>query len=109
MDAGRMLSQARRRAGLSQRGLASRVGVPQPVIARIERGGVTPRVDTLARLLEGCGEALQSRPTLGAGLDRTAIRELLKLTPAERARLAVEEAQNVSRALDRSTRRKKGS
>ena len=105
MNAGRALSQARKRAGLSQRGLASKVGVPQPVIARIERGGVVPRVDTLERLLAGCGEGLESRPTLGAGLDRTAIREMLALTAGERARLAVEEARNVSQVLQRSRRR----
>ncbi len=71
--------------------------MPQPVVARIERGGVVPRIDTLDRLLAGCGEALESRPRLGIGLDRTAIRRLIALTPPERARVAVAEA----RALDR--------
>jgi transcriptional regulator with XRE-family HTH domain len=98
MNAGRLLTEARKRAGLSQRGLAGRVGVPQSAIARIERGTVVPRVDTLDRLLAGCGQALESRPRLGRGLDRTGIRQLLALTPGQRARLAVREARNV-RAL----------
>jgi predicted transcriptional regulator len=69
------------------------------VIARIERGGVVPRVDTLDRMLAGCGEALETRRRLGMGIDRTVIRQLLALSPGERGRLAVEEARNVARAL----------
>jgi predicted transcriptional regulator len=78
------------------------VGVPQSVIARIERGGVIPRVDSLDRLLAGCGEGLESRPRLGQGLDRTVIRELLALTPGQRARLAAQEASNLAAALSRT-------
>jgi transcriptional regulator with XRE-family HTH domain len=100
VNSGSTLALARRRAGLSQRALAEQVGVPQSVIARIERSGVVPRVDTLDRLLAGCGEALESRPRLGQGLDRTAIRQLLRLTPAERALLAVREARNLQRVVD---------
>lgn len=96
MNAGRLLTEARKRAGLSQRGLAARVGVPQSAIARIERGNVVPRVDTLDRLLTGCGQGLESRPRLGQGLDRTGIRQLLTLTPGQRARLAAREARNLA-------------
>jgi DNA-binding XRE family transcriptional regulator len=39
---------ARRSAGLTQRQLAERSGVPQPTIARIESGKQMPRADTLA-------------------------------------------------------------
>ena len=97
MNGASILRNARRRAGLSQRQLAAAVAIPQPAIARIESGAVVPRVDTLGRLLAGCGERLESRPRLGAGLDRTAIRGLLRLSPGERARLAVEEARNLER------------
>ena len=38
---------------------------------------------------------------VGATIDRSAIRELLKLTPAERARLAVAEARNLEAALSK--------
>ncbi len=94
-----MLREARVSAGLTQRALAQRTHIPQPVIARVESGGVVPRVDTLDRLLAGCGQTLGALPRLGAGLDRTMIRELLELTPGQRARLAVREARNLSRVL----------
>lgn len=44
------LLQHRTARGWSQRELARRVGVSQPVIARIEAGETEPRVSTLARL-----------------------------------------------------------
>src|SRR5207237_5000018 len=98
MEPGHVLSHARRKAGLLQRQLASRAGVAQPAVARIESGAVVPRVDTLDRLLAACGEGLESRSRLGIGLDRTVIRSLLALTPLERVRLAVQEAANLEQA-----------
>ncbi len=71
----------------------------QPAIARIERGTVVPRVDTLDRLLVACGHSLEVERRLGAGVDRTVIRELLRLTPRERLDLAAEEASNMARLL----------
>ncbi len=43
---------AKRRAerGLSQRGLAELTGTTQSAIARLERGGRPPRIDTLLRI-----------------------------------------------------------
>lgn len=45
---------AERRAdmGLSQRELAERCGTTQSAIARLERGGRPPRIDTLLRIAE---------------------------------------------------------
>jgi transcriptional regulator with XRE-family HTH domain len=91
MDAAGMLRDARRRAGLSQRALARRVGVPQPTVARIESGVVVPRVDTLDRLLAGCGLALDTVDRPGIGIDRTLIQERLRLSVSDRADLAVRE------------------
>jgi hypothetical protein len=51
-------------------------------------------VDTLDRLLRACGKDLELVERAGGGLDRTLIREGLKLSPAERARLAVREMEN---------------
>jgi predicted transcriptional regulator len=99
MDSASALRRARRRAGATQRGLAARAGVPQPAIARIERGSVVPRVDTLERLLRACGETLEAMPEIGIGIDRSRIAELLELSPAERLRVAVEEARNMQRLL----------
>jgi predicted transcriptional regulator len=92
VDAGRVLRQARRRAGLTQRQLAEKASVPQSVIARIESRAVIPRVDTIDRLLEACGEGLESAPRPGRGVDRTLFK--LQLAPDERARVAVASDRN---------------
>lgn len=97
MSAASLLRHARQIASLSQSSLAQRAGVTQASISRIEDGKTVPRVDTLDRLLEACGFTLELAPRLGKGVDRTAIRDLLALSPAERARLAVEEARNLER------------
>jgi transcriptional regulator with XRE-family HTH domain len=104
MDARSIVLEARLGAGLSQRELARRSGIPQAAISRIERGLVSPRTETLDRLLRACGRdvGLVVRP--GTGLDRTLIRDKLRLTTAERARLAVREWEN-TRAFDRAVRR----
>ena len=102
--AGRMVREARRRANLTQRQLSEKAGIPQETIARIERGCVDPRVGTLDRLLEACGYGLESMPRLGIGVDRTQIRELLKLTPSERLARALkvdQEHVEFRRALKR--------
>jgi transcriptional regulator with XRE-family HTH domain len=97
MDVGRTLRQARRRAGLSQRALAGRTGVAQPTIARLEAGEQSPRVATLDVLLAACGEVLEAMPRAGAGVDRSTIRELLALTPAERLATLPAEAATLDR------------
>jgi len=95
VDAGAAMRQARLEAGLSQRRLAVRSGVPQSAIARIESGRVIPRVDTLARLLQAAGATLEVQRRPGWGVDRTAIRELLKLTPDERVGLQAASSRNL--------------
>ena len=64
--------------------MAEKSGVPQSTIGRIEAGTVDPRVGTLNRLLRACGFDLEVEPLLGRGVDRSQIRQLLELTPAER-------------------------
>ncbi len=97
MSAASILRHARRKANLSQRELGRRAGTTQTTISRIEKGLISPRFDTLERLLDSCGFQLQAIPRRGEGIDRGAIRELLRATPAERARLAVEEAHNLEK------------
>lgn len=103
MTAGDLLKRARQDAGLSQRRLAARSGVAQPAIARIETGRTNPGFDTVERLLRACGFTLEAHPLSesqrAAGIDRTAIRELLRLTPAERLRVAARSANNLERLL----------
>ena len=103
VDAARTLLRARRRAGLTQRALAARTGVAQPTIARIERGRDDPRVSTLERLLRACDEMLEAMPEAGVGVDRTEIRRLLKLAPADRARTLTDDALLLER-LDHAQR-----
>lgn len=82
-----------------------RAGTTQSAISRIERGRVSPSVETLRELLYLLGEDL----TLGAeerdaGIDRTLIRERFRLTPSERfdygiafANQVIENSPNVRR------------
>jgi transcriptional regulator with XRE-family HTH domain len=98
-----LIKKARRAAGLTQRQLAARSGVAQPAIARLEARRTTPGFATVERLLQACGFTLEIR-TLSdseraAGIDRTAIRELLRLTPAERLQAAASSANNLRRLL----------
>ncbi len=97
MDIGRAIRHCRHRRGLTQRALAERTGLTQATIARIETGLEIPRFDTVERLLRACGYEFDIRPESGAGIDRTVIRGLLKLTPGERARLAAREAEGLAR------------
>src|SRR5437868_3344689 len=100
MNARRLLRYARRRAGLTQRALATRAGVPQPAIARIESGTVTPRLDTLIELLAASDHTLELAPMTGAGVDRTLIRAALARTPEDRIRSAARAARSLGAYLD---------
>ncbi|MCD8130004.1 MAG: helix-turn-helix domain-containing protein [Lachnospiraceae bacterium] len=53
------LSEARERAGLTQKQLAERTGIYQADISKIERGPGNPSVATLRRLAEGLGMELE--------------------------------------------------
>ncbi len=63
MTTARLIREARRSAGLSQRALASRAGVAQPALADIERAIHDTRVGTAARLLRAAGCKLFVLPT----------------------------------------------
>ena len=95
------LNEARRRAGMTQRELSRRTGVAQPTIARIERGLVDPRTSTLDRLLEACGSRLSAQTVPGYGVDRTQMRELLKLSPQARVESLRRDADGLA-TLDRA-------
>jgi len=93
MSAATYVNQARRAAGLSQRELSRRTGVPQPAIARIERGLQVPRADTLERLLKACGFELRLAPVRGGGVDQPEIEHFLALSPSARMERGVAVAQ----------------
>jgi transcriptional regulator with XRE-family HTH domain len=95
---------ARRRAGLSQRELARKAGIPQSSISRIERSLISPTVDTLERLIRACGMELEPIDQPGENdVDRAQIRAFLRLSPQERLRHAVHAAREIER-LRRSAR-----
>ncbi len=57
--AGQLIRDARRRHKLNQQSLARRCQTSQRHISRIERGDVSPSVETLERLLRAMGEGLE--------------------------------------------------
>jgi transcriptional regulator with XRE-family HTH domain len=78
---------------MTQAELARAAGVSETTVRRIEAGIVTPRLDTFQQLLAAAGRELVVEARLGLGVDRTLIRDRLRMTPAERIRLAVQEAR----------------
>lgn len=118
MDAPALVREARRRAGLSQRELGDRAGVPQSSVGRIEAGLVSPSLEMIGRLLAGTAFEVHAElrprplddPVVAAykrDIDRTLLRENLAKTAEERvgalqalSRLA-DEAQRAGRRLRR--------
>ena len=56
------LIKARKKRGISQRELERLSGVKQPIIARIESGTVSPKLDTVMKLLAAMGKKLAIVP-----------------------------------------------
>jgi transcriptional regulator with XRE-family HTH domain len=84
--AAKLLADARRRAGLSQRQLARTARTAQSVVARIELGETSPSWATLSRLVAAAGftltAALKRRRADPQELDDVA--RILRLTPEQR-------------------------
>jgi len=82
--AGEVIREARLLVGLSQEGLAERIGIPRQSIARWERGEVEPGFDNVRRLLRSCGfdVSLVRYQADESAEDRLGSR--LELTPQER-------------------------
>lgn len=104
VDLGAQLALRREQIGLTQQQLAARVGIKQPMIARIEHGQ-TPTLQTLQRLAAGLearlvisssGVAVESLPQHeAAGKRRTVAEEVSKATNQPQTRL---QNQNVKAA-----------
>ena len=96
LDAALLVREARSRAELTQRELATRAGTAQSVVARIEAGQTRPGSGTLRRLLEAAGFELRAElvplPILETHMLEDVAR-ILALTPEQRLR----EVGNVSR------------
>lgn len=93
LDVAGLVRQTRSLAGLSQAGLAARVGTTQPVVSRWERGTEVPRIDALARVFEACGFEADLVFRRHDDVDRSQIAGTLALTPDERLESVAETAQ----------------
>jgi ribosome-binding protein aMBF1 (putative translation factor) len=58
LDVGEQIRDAREEAGLSQRGLAKKMGTSQAAIARLEAGGVGDTLTTLHRVAVALGRRI---------------------------------------------------
>jgi transcriptional regulator with XRE-family HTH domain len=86
-DPASLLKEARRRAGITQAELARRLGISQAAVAKLERPGANPTVDTLDNALWATGHRLTlDAPVRPPGVDESLIRQHLELSPAERLR-----------------------
>ncbi len=100
-----LIRDARRAAGLTQAQLAARLGVSQSAIAKLEREGSNPTVETLDRVLRPTGHRLQLiAPAWSDGVDASLIRQALERTPAQRIK-AVERMHNDMRRLQAASAR----
>ena len=97
----RIVEEARRRAGLTQRDLAALAGTSQAAIARMERGLVSPTLGTLQRVAAAAGFELRATLTPLApadavieaykrDVDRSLLRENLKRSVDQRIRSLIE-------------------
>lgn len=94
----KLLRQARRRAGLSQRTLAKRARTAQSVVARIERGQSSPTWDTLERLLKAADFDVRAQIEPRVGVASHLLEDvprILRMSPEQR----MQEIKNVSRFL----------
>lgn len=93
LNAGELIRSARLDAGLDQATLAFRAGTSQTYVSRVERGKISPSVDSLARLSHAMGLSLTlDVEPLSPG--NASIRELradfVELTAEERVQQAFE-------------------
>lgn len=84
MNTGRLIREARLRAGLTQRELAGRAGTTQSSIARWEAGGVRPSLETLRSLVRACDLDLRVSLTEADDGDLSQLERTLWLSPEER-------------------------
>ena len=95
LDVALLLREVRALAGLSQAELAGRIGSHQPAVSRWERGVETPRLETIAAILEACGYEADVVFRRHDDVDRAQIAGALAQTPDER----LETVANVNELL----------
>jgi transcriptional regulator with XRE-family HTH domain len=83
---GRILGEARRGAGVSQRQLAIRAGVAAPAISRIENGHESPSFERFTTFMAALGfePGVELRPLSGSEADPVHLAAEAQLTPSQR-------------------------
>ena len=91
MRCGAFVREARLRRGIDQADLARRLGTSQAAISRIERDVVSPKLETLERILNALGETLRlstlslsDSPPGGSNQSIFELRADYRLSPEER-------------------------
>jgi transcriptional regulator with XRE-family HTH domain len=90
MTARHLIIEARRRAGLTQRELAERLGTHQSVVARWETGRTHPDFDTVVEAIKACGLELEVAISSADDHDLALIRRELRVLPYQRLERMVE-------------------
>jgi len=105
MKGAQFVAEARRRAGLTQAQLASRVGTTQSAIARVESGRSSPTLEYLTRLVRACGFDLQVRMVPYDAHEWTLVEQnrLLGVDQRLRNMLAVARLTGVARVTQRES------
>ena len=95
MTAGSLISEARKRGGLTQADLADRLGSHQSVVARWETGRTNPDFSTVQRVLRAAGFELGISIHPVDDHDLTLIRRELNLLPHQRLSGMVEAVNRI--------------
>lgn len=87
-NGGKLIREARKRAGLTQAELAARLEVSQSTVAKLESVRSNPRLATLERALAATGNSMtvELAPSTFPGIDESLIEGCLMDAPAERLR-----------------------
>ena len=89
IQTGARLRYVRERAGLSQRALAKRAGVPNSTISLIESGRTSPSVSSLKRLLDGIPIGMAEFFAFEPEPERKVFFAAEELTPISRGKLSL--------------------
>jgi transcriptional regulator with XRE-family HTH domain len=90
---------------MTQAELASRAGLSQSAIARLERGGSNPTIATLANVIAAAGHRLTlDAPVHRPSFDEGQLRERLAMTPAQRLANFTASSRNLRAMTERARR-----
>jgi transcriptional regulator with XRE-family HTH domain len=96
--AGNVLRVVRAKAGLTQRQLAEKAGVPYSTIAKIESGKRQPTHPTMAKILAAVDLSLSTQLVAYDDHDDVLWEQEQRRSPAERAHIAAEQARRARKA-----------